>query len=367
MAVAPDRVAAVGDCVLSDRDRDRAAVAVNVGTPDLAGSREREWRVHERGSVTVIIPTVGRMQLLPEALRSVTQQTVPVAQLIVIVDNADATVQAQISALGDGIAGFACYALPASQGVSAARNLGLEHATGDYVLFLDDDDLLHPEMVERSLQQFDAGPPIGATICRYELIFTPTALADYPAVFPFNYRLHDAHPLQRVDATHFAPSRVMETAPITAFLRYLTPINSCLVKRSAIGALRFPRDLVQGEDTYFWIMLAAQGCQFRMSEGIFAFVRRHGGNTTRSAADYLREIPACYRKLQSGTIVTAPEDRFLIQLKLAYFGWRRDGLGSITALIGLLRHPEFLRREVVLFLRTTLRDRRCLLRYFYWP
>jgi glycosyltransferase involved in cell wall biosynthesis len=319
----------------------------------------------DRPSVTVIIPTVGRLSLLPEALWSVRQQTVPVSQLLVIVDNPDPSVQAQVSALGEGIAGFACYTLPEGRGVSAARNLGLEHATGEYVVFLDDDDLLHPEMVERALQMFDAEPGLGVAVGRYQVLFTPSALAEYPAVFPFNYRQSATDPLHLVDRANHVPAQVLATAPVTAFLRYLIPVNSCLVKRTAIGALRFPLELVHGEDTYFWVRLAAQGCTFRMSAAMFAFVRRHGGNTTRSATAYFRDIQACYRALQAETQVTVAADRFLIQLKLAYFDWKTRGPNSLGRQLGLLRHPELLRQEVVRFVRTTLRDRRQLLRYYF--
>lgn len=319
----------------------------------------------DRPSVTVIIPTVGRLSLLPEALWSVRQQTVPVSQLLVIVDNTDPSVQAQVSALGEGIAGFACYTLPEGRGVSAARNLGLEHATGEFVVFLDDDDLLHPEMVERALQLFDDEPGLGAAVGRYQVLFTPSTLEEYPAVFPFNYRQAATDPLHHVDKTNLAPAHVLATAPVSAFLRYLIPVNSCLVKRTAIGALRFPLELVQGEDTYFWVRLAAQGCTFRMSAAMFAFVRRHGGNTTRSASVYTRDIQACYRALQADAPITAAADRFLIQLKLAYFDWKTRGPTALSRHLGLLRHPELLRREVMLFARTTLRDRRQLLRYYF--
>lgn len=96
--------------------------------------------------VSVIIPTFGRPAYLEEALNSVANQTHPAHEVIVVDDGsprpADLT----------GVLGLNVTLIRhvRNQGVGAARNTGLAHATGEYVLFLDDDDLLTPIRLEQA-------------------------------------------------------------------------------------------------------------------------------------------------------------------------------------------------------------------------
>ena len=47
-----------------------------------------------------------------------------------------------------------------NKGAAATRNFGLEKAEGDYILFLDDDDLIHPQMLESSLTVLGKTPKL---------------------------------------------------------------------------------------------------------------------------------------------------------------------------------------------------------------
>jgi len=52
-----------------------------------------------------------------------------------------------------------------------------------------------------------------------------------------------------------------------------------LIRKNALNGVTFPPDLSLGEDTYFLLALAAQGCRFRRNPEILAFIRYHPQNT----------------------------------------------------------------------------------------
>ena len=85
--------------------------------------------------VSVIIPTYNRATLVGEAIRSAQAQTHPSKQIIVI-DDGSTDDTAQVVAQFEGIE----YYRQPNKGQAAARNLGLQHARGEYIASLDSDD-----------------------------------------------------------------------------------------------------------------------------------------------------------------------------------------------------------------------------------
>jgi glycosyltransferase involved in cell wall biosynthesis len=106
--------------------------------------RERPGRVRcfavlsERPLISVVIPTFGRPQHLAETLASVAAQTYRNIECIVVDDCSNPPVELPPT-LGIDVQ---LYRHARNLGPGAARNTGLAHATGDLVLYLDDDDLI---------------------------------------------------------------------------------------------------------------------------------------------------------------------------------------------------------------------------------
>src|SRR5438477_5519501 len=92
--------------------------------------------------VSVIIPTRNRLAFLKEAVSSVSSQDCPAHETIVIDDASQDGTWEWLSSLRDPA--IRVFRMPSHGERSAARNLGLKHALGEFVLFLDDDDLLAP-------------------------------------------------------------------------------------------------------------------------------------------------------------------------------------------------------------------------------
>lgn len=87
--------------------------------------------------ISVIIPTWQRAALLGDAVASVRRQSVPVHEIVVVDDGSSDGTRAIATSLGPDVR----YAWQENQGPAAARNLGLELASGDVIAFLDSDDL----------------------------------------------------------------------------------------------------------------------------------------------------------------------------------------------------------------------------------
>ena len=316
--------------------------------------------------VSVIIPTRDRPLFLEDAVRSVLEQTRSVHEIIVVDDGSKAVHHTGIDHTVSLSSSIRLLRLPESTGVAAARNAGLDLAAGDAVLFLDDDDLLHPRMVETGLSMLEREPEAGVSTCLYEMFFTPDGEGPWiSAALLFNYRMLDSHPLRLIDHTNFAPKRLLESRPFSAFLRYLIPIHTCLVRREAIGAVRFPVHLPQGEDTFFWLALAEQGVSFRMTERPLVLVRRHGRNVTRSRRQYFEEIPAFYEAILEKGMIAARDDLFLVNLKLMYFSLKRGDLAWLRYAGKVALRPGLLAKEIQLFVSRSCYARKQLLHYYF--
>jgi glycosyltransferase involved in cell wall biosynthesis len=103
--------------------------------------------------VSVVIPTFNRASLVAGAVDSALAQTHGPTEVIVVDDGStDGTADLLDRRFG---AAIRVERLPRNQGRSAARNRGWALADGDFVAFLDSDDVWDPDKLERQLPLFD--------------------------------------------------------------------------------------------------------------------------------------------------------------------------------------------------------------------
>lgn len=116
--------------------------------------------------ISVIIPTYNRAAFLFEAVDSVLKQTFSDFELIVVDDGStDGTADSLI----EKYEGRFIYRYQPNQGVSAARNQGIQMARGQWIAFLDSDDLWLPEKLETQILFFSNNPEIN--ICQTEEVW----------------------------------------------------------------------------------------------------------------------------------------------------------------------------------------------------
>ena len=98
--------------------------------------------------VSVIIPVYGAEAFLPDCIASLRAQTLRDIELIFICDGSPDHSLAILRKAETLDSRIRVIAFEENQGVSAARNAGLDAARGDYIGFCDGDDWAEPEMVE---------------------------------------------------------------------------------------------------------------------------------------------------------------------------------------------------------------------------
>ena len=106
-------------------------------------------------TVSIIIPTYNRCQLLRRALLSVYKQQVQRVDEVIVVD--DGSTDDTRKMLGKEFPDVK-YTFQENAGVSAARNLGVRQAKGRWLAFLDSDDEWLPDKLEKQLASLEYNP-----------------------------------------------------------------------------------------------------------------------------------------------------------------------------------------------------------------
>src|SRR5579863_3179830 len=117
--------------------------------------------------VSVVIPAYNAAVTIAEAVDSALAQTLPPLEIIVVNDGSTDSTARILEAYGDRIRIIS----QANAGLSCARNAALRIARGDYIAFLDADDLWAPQMLARTVPFLDNDPDCA-------LVFTDLALID---------------------------------------------------------------------------------------------------------------------------------------------------------------------------------------------
>jgi len=102
-------------------------------------------------SVSIVIPCYNAAPFLREALDSTLRQTVPAAEVILVDDGSTDDSAAIAESYGPPVR----VIRQANQGESVARNAGLAAARGEYIVFLDADDVLDAQLLEMQLRSLE--------------------------------------------------------------------------------------------------------------------------------------------------------------------------------------------------------------------
>jgi glycosyltransferase involved in cell wall biosynthesis len=115
-------------------------------------------------TISAIIPTYNYGRFLRDAIDSALAQTYPPLEVIVVDDGSTDDTSRILAGYGDRIRAIR----QDNQGVGAARNTGIAAAKGEYLAFLDSDDLWMQRKLELELTRFQADPALGLVHCGAE-------------------------------------------------------------------------------------------------------------------------------------------------------------------------------------------------------
>lgn len=286
-------------------------------------------------NVSIVIPTYNRPDFLIEAVQSVLAQTCPVFEILIVDDGSEEKHHdriKRISGLGQNIF---VYQWPANKGASAARNFGLEKAKGEYILFLDDDDLIDPGMIESSLKVFDQQPGIDVVTCLSRGFFEVAVAEIEQPGFAGKYRRiqKKSFPLNHPDF------KLLDRITFPELMRYTLFIDTCLVKKACIQKIRFPEDLKAGEDTFFWLELAAQGGTFMLNKQYHAYVRYHAGNTQMRSGHDEANV-RFFHRLLSARLAKTRNDLFLVHAMMSLRLLKMKRFEAAKHILWIMKSPD---------------------------
>lgn len=272
-----------------------------------------------RPRITVIIATHNYGEHLPTALRSVREQTLTDWECIVIDDAStdDTAALLEDAVRGDGRIRSLRNAV--NTGVSAARNRGLAEARGEFIQFLDADDAIAPDKLERHSAFLEAHPNV-AVVCSDFAHFT-----DSPDF--------GAHGELRPDEKLNGQGRAVMSRLLKG---NVVRINTAMTRASVIRRIGgFREEFRSVEDLHLWLRIAAGGHRYAFLDdnACLAAVRVNPRGLSKDAAGMRRYMPPVLQDL-----------------------WSHHALGVVASLSLLLRYTDFaldmllVRREPVLVL-----------------
>lgn len=236
--------------------------------------------------ISVIIPTYKPREYLWECLGSLDRQTLPDDEYEVIVvlngpqEPYDAQIREYIS-VHDGTRWK--YICTATSGVSNARNLGLDEASGEYITFVDDDDILSPACLEGMLA---VSAPDCVGLCH------PQAFVDGKEGNVPYFLETDWHRLRSTGAV---------TVPVdfTRASRQFQGPCMKLIHRSVIGSRRFDIAFRNGEDSLFMFLISDRFSTVRLTPSDAIYFRRIRKNSLNSSITPLRRTRNSCRMMKA--------------------------------------------------------------------
>jgi len=218
--------------------------------------------------VSVITPAYNAQKYIIQTIESVLAQTYIHWEMIIIDDGSTDQTAATIKPFLKDIRIKYVYQTNGKQG--KARNLGIKHAQGKYLAFLDADDLWHATKLEKQLDVFS----------KYAV----------DAVYSQGWIFNDEDGFDLANAKLIERDVLLGMQPSTEFTKKLLqknqiPALSLIVKKNKVDAVNGFGEEVEiqnAEDYQLWLKLADSGCNFYgMKERLF-YYRVHANQSTFS-------------------------------------------------------------------------------------
>lgn len=207
--------------------------------------------------VSVIVPIYNSEKFISECIESVINQTYKDFELI-LVDDGSRDSSGEICKKFELKDSRIRYIYKNNGGVSSARNEGLKYARGQYVAFVDSDDIVKPEMLEILLQN-----DTDFAMCGYELFDDADRTNRYK--YSCNYLFGTMHDLAQNIGDYISPPFLL--GPWCKLFRKSIIINNNVT---------FPVELSYGEDAIFVLKYLEYCDTVDISAYVGYSYRKHG-------------------------------------------------------------------------------------------
>lgn len=247
--------------------------------------------------VSIVIPTYNRSSLLKQALESCLQQTYRDFEIIVADDGStDDTREAIESLNSDKIK----YTYQSNRGRSIARNRAIKSASGEYITFLDSDDLYLPQKLEVEVRALDNNPS-------YDMVYSSA----------YNINIDgDLHPY-----IYQATKSGCIYKDIALYLPLTICLPTVMVRRKVFSKIgMFDERQSRFEDTDMWRRIAREFKVLAIEEPLCK-IRYHEGNEMEHPSKILDALKYYTRKvLREDTLRYGLELRSLAAKLFCHYG-----------------------------------------------
>jgi len=214
----------------------------------------------EKDKISFIIPAFNAARFIGETLDSVLTQNYRNLEIIVVDDgSADNTVETVLAHPDERIRLYRQQ----NAGPSAARNLGLKHSVGEFIWYLDADDLILPAAVDLLVSKLNDNPSISGAIGQWSIM----------------------DELGQVTSGTLNAATSSEVSAEILFsamlLRTVFPVGSAVFRRAVIEESGgWDEELWCAEDRDIYLRMLENGCRFGISDSEVFRYRHHTGNST---------------------------------------------------------------------------------------
>lgn len=288
--------------------------------------------------VSVIIPAYNAMTYLPETMESVLRQTFSSFEVLIVDDGSSDGIGQWASQITDPRVKLISQK---NQGVSAARNIGITHSQGEYIAFLDADDLWKPTKLEKQVQCLEDNPAVG-------LVITWEVFVD-----------EQGNPTG--EPKTFYPEGDVFKQMIEKCLIHCG--STPMVRRICFDSVGvFDRDLRYGEDWNMWTRIASR-YPFAVVKEPLVYYRQHHTNTSKNCQLLGEEINKTIEK----TFQSIPHELMYLKGRAygnvsLYIAWKFLGISDNKSAIyfgqqAVTQYPKLLLSEsyIRLILIATMR------------
>lgn len=128
----------------------------------------------KNSNISVIVPVYNQAQYLGEAIDSLLRQSLPPKEILVVDDGSKDDSFAVAEKFGPPVQAMR----QDHGGISAARNLALEHATGEFIALCDADDICEPGRLQKQWELFEKDPHLHMAFCQVRQFLCPSLPAE---------------------------------------------------------------------------------------------------------------------------------------------------------------------------------------------
>jgi amino acid adenylation domain-containing protein len=270
--------------------------------------------------VSIVIPAYNAEKDIAQAIRCVISQTYPELEIIVVDDGSqDGSVQTARKLLKSSFKGrWSVLELGVNRGASAARNVAVKQAKGEWIQFLDSDDTIAADKIEAQMKcALTAGPDVSVIYSSWRHVYLEDG--KFVPAGPVNTQRYEGkHPLM--------------------FCMYYSPLHhgACLIRRSALERVQgFNETMRSYEDADLLVRLAKETGRFQFAASnrpsylwrLYKEQAREGGENTRyrledTAMNWVRVVKEAAGNQQIGDILSSPDNMIMWGLHCASYARR---------------------------------------------